>query len=79
MGIRVKAMYEGGVLKPLEEVNLKEGEKIEIEIFPDEGRIEEAFKELEEIIPSIEDIVDISEISMNKYMDRDYALKKIGI
>ena len=72
-------MYEGGVLKPLEEVNLKEGEKIEIEIFPDEGRIEEAFKELEEIIPSIEDIVDISEISMNKYMDRDYALKKIGI
>ena len=53
MGIRVKAMYEGGVLKPLEEVNLKEGEKIEIEIFPDEGRIEEAFKELEEIIPSI--------------------------
>ena len=79
MGIRVKAMYEGGVLKPLEEVNLKEGEKIEIEIFPDEGRIEEAFKELEEIIPSIGDIVDISEISMNKYMDRDYALKKIGI
>ena len=79
MGIRVKAMYEGGVLKPLEEVNLKEGEKIEIEIFPDEERIEEAFKELEEIIPSIEDIVDISEISMNKYMDRDYALKKIGI
>jgi predicted DNA-binding antitoxin AbrB/MazE fold protein len=79
MGIRVKAMYEEGVLKPLEEVNLKEGEKIEIEIFPDEGRIEEAFKELEEIIPSIEDIVDISEISMNKYMDRDYALKKIGI
>ena len=72
-------MYEGGVLKPLEEVNLKEGEKIEIEIFPDEERIEEAFKELEEIIPSIEDIVDISEISMNKYMDRDYALKKIGI
>ena len=79
MGIRVKAMYEGGVLKPLEEVNLKEGEKIEKEIFPDEGRIEEAFKELEEIIPSIEDIVDISEISMNKYMDRDYALKKIVI
>ena len=73
----MKAMYEGGVLKPLEEVNLKEGEKIEI--FPDEERIEEAFKELEEIIPSIGDIVDISEISMNKYMDRDYALKKIGI
>ena len=79
MGIRVKAMYEGGVLKPLEEVNLKEGEKIEIEIFPDEERIEEAFRELEEIIPSIGDIVDISEISMNKYMDRDYALKKIVI
>lgn len=79
MGIRVKAMYEEGVLKPLEKVSLKEGEEIEIEIFPSEDKIEKAFKELEEVIPSLEGVVDIGGISMNKYMDRDYGLKKIGI
>ncbi|MCK4475878.1 MAG: antitoxin family protein [Methanophagales archaeon] len=79
MGIRVKAMYEEGVLKPLEKVSLKEGEELEIEIFPSEDKIEKAFKELEEVIPSLESIVDIGEISPNKYMDKDYALKKIGI
>lgn len=79
MGIRVKAMYEGGVLKPLEKVSLKDGEEIEIEIFPSEDKIEKAFKELEENIPSLEGIVDTGEISMNKYMDKDYGLKKIGI
>jgi predicted DNA-binding antitoxin AbrB/MazE fold protein len=79
MGTRVKAMYEEGVLKPLEKIGLKEGEEIEIEIFPSEDKIEKAFKELEEIIPSLEGVVDIREVSMNKYMDKDYGLKKIGI
>jgi predicted DNA-binding antitoxin AbrB/MazE fold protein len=66
-------------LKPLEKIGLKEGEEIEIEIFPSEDKIEKAFKELEEIIPSLEGVVDIREVSMNKYMDKDYGLKKIGI
>jgi predicted DNA-binding antitoxin AbrB/MazE fold protein len=79
MGIRVKAMYEEGVLKPLEKIGLKEGEEIEIEIFPSEDKIEKAFKELEEIIPNLEGVVDIREVSMNKYMDKDYGLKKIVI
>lgn len=79
MGIRVKAMYEEGVLKPLEKVSLKKGEEIEIEIFLSEDKIEKAFKELEEVIPSLEGVVDKGGISMNKYMDRDYGLKKIGI
>jgi predicted DNA-binding antitoxin AbrB/MazE fold protein len=79
MGIRVKAMYEEGVLKPLEKVSLKEGEEIEIEIFPSEDKIEKAFKELEEVIPRLEGAIDIEGISINKYMDKDYGLKKIGI
>ena len=79
MGIRVKAMYEEGVLKPLEKVNLKEGEKIEIEIFPSVDEIEKAFKELEEVIPSLKGVVDTGEIIPNKYIDKDYGLKKIGI
>ena len=32
MGIRVKAMYEDKVLKPLEELGLEEGEEVEIEL-----------------------------------------------
>ena len=79
MGVRVKAMYEEGVLKPLGKIGLKEGEEIEIEIFPSEDKIEKAFKELEEIIPSLQGVVDIGAVSINKYMDKDYGLKKIGI
>ncbi len=72
-------MYEEGVLKPLGKIGLKEGEEIEIEIFPSEDKIEKAFKELEEIIPSLQGVVDIWAVSINKYMDKDYGLKKIGI
>ena len=79
MGIRVKAMYEEGVFKPVEKVSLKEGAEIEIEIFPSEDKIEKAFKELEEVIPSLENVIDTGGISLNKYMDKDYGLKKIGI
>ena len=32
MGIRVKARYEDKVLIPLEELGLKEGEEVEIEV-----------------------------------------------
>ncbi|MCK4733896.1 MAG: antitoxin family protein [Methanophagales archaeon] len=32
MGIRVKARYENEVLKPLEKLDLKEGEDVEIEV-----------------------------------------------
>lgn len=77
MGIRVKAIYEEGVFKPVEKVSLKEGAKIEI--FSSEDKIEKAFKELEEVIPSLEDVIDTGEIIPNKYMDKDYGLKKIGI
>jgi len=77
--MRTKAIFEGGVLKLLEKVSLEEGEEIEIEIFPNEEKIEKVFKELEKIIPSLEDIVDTEQISMNKYMNKEYALKKIGI
>jgi predicted DNA-binding antitoxin AbrB/MazE fold protein len=32
MGIRVRAMYEGKALRPLREIELGEGEEVEIEI-----------------------------------------------
>ena len=37
MGLRVKVMYEDGVLKPLEKIGLGEGEEIEIELFQSEN------------------------------------------
>ena len=32
MGIKVKARYEHNILKPLDELDLKEGEEVEIEV-----------------------------------------------
>lgn len=32
--MKTKAMYEDGVLKPLEKLDLKEGEEVEISILP---------------------------------------------
>ena len=32
MATRTKAIYEEGILKPLEKLNLKEGEEVEIEL-----------------------------------------------
>ena len=32
MATRVKAIYEEGILKPLEKLDLKEGEEVEIEV-----------------------------------------------
>ena len=32
MATRTKAIYEEGILKPLEKLNLKEGEEVEIEV-----------------------------------------------
>jgi predicted DNA-binding antitoxin AbrB/MazE fold protein len=32
MGLKVKARYEDKVLKPLEEVDLKEGDEVELEV-----------------------------------------------
>ena len=32
MATRVKAIYEDGILKPLEKLDLKEGEEVEIEV-----------------------------------------------
>jgi len=75
--MRAKALYRNGVLKLLEKVNLQEGEEVEIEIFTKKEEIEKAFNNLKKIIPSLDDSVE--ETVMDKYMDKEYALRKIGI
>ncbi|HDS46382.1 MAG TPA: DUF104 domain-containing protein [Methanomicrobia archaeon] len=79
MGTRVKAVYEDGVLKLLDRVSLKEGEELEIEIFPGERRMEEVFKKLEKVMPHLGAVLDIAETSPETHMDREYVLRKLGI
>jgi predicted DNA-binding antitoxin AbrB/MazE fold protein len=79
MGTRVKALYEEGVLKLLDQVSLKEGEELEIEIFPGEQRIEEVFKKLEKVMPHLGAVLDLAETSPDTYMDKEYVLRKLGI
>jgi predicted DNA-binding antitoxin AbrB/MazE fold protein len=59
MGIRVKARYENKVLKPLEGLDLKEGEDVEIEVKKSItertfGIIQLEHDEIEEIIEDTE-------------------------
>jgi predicted DNA-binding antitoxin AbrB/MazE fold protein len=79
MGTRVKAVYEAGVLKLLDQVSLKEGEELEIEIFPGERSMEEVFKKLEKVMPRLGAVLDIAETSPETYMDKEYVLRKLGI
>jgi predicted DNA-binding antitoxin AbrB/MazE fold protein len=41
MGTRIKAMYEKGVLKPLEKLKLGEGEEVEVILRPYKSDLEE--------------------------------------
>jgi len=53
------------------------GSRIAIERFS-ESRIQEAFSRLEDIAPSLDlDVVDVE--GEDKYVDREYALRKIGL
>jgi len=79
MVTRVKAVYEAGVLKLLDQVSLKEGEELEIEIFPGERSMEEVFKKLEKVMPRLGAVLDIAETSPETYMDKEYVLRKLGI
>ena len=59
MGIRVKARYENKVLKPLERLDFKEGEEVEIEVKKSItertfGIIQLEHDEIEEIIEDTE-------------------------
>jgi predicted DNA-binding antitoxin AbrB/MazE fold protein len=49
MAITVNAIYENGVLKPLEDVSLKEREKVKIDINPDE-KLKKRFKKIADSI-----------------------------
>ena len=63
MGKVIKAVYENGVFKPIEKVNLKDGEIVEIEI--KEKRIGEKFyqvlDELEKKAPKVYNAIKVLE------------------
>ncbi len=79
MGTRVKALYEEGVLKLLDQVSLKEGEELEIELFPGERSVEEAFSKLKKVLPRLGAEIDLAENGPDRYMDKEYVLRKLGL
>ena len=48
--MKSKAIYEHGVLKPLEKLNLEEGEEVEITLKPSERHLVEKVEELDKYL-----------------------------
>jgi len=59
--MKIRVRYEGGVLKPLEKLSLREGEEVEVEI---KGRPIDKLEELVKIsnVKWIEEIVESSDL-----------------
>ena len=80
MGIRVKAIYAGGILKPIEKVDLKEGEEVEIILKPHRSDLEEKVRELEEYLSTNTPKPFVSELERGyKWFTEEYSLRKLGL
>ena len=80
MEIRVKARYEDKVLKPLEKVDLKEGEEVEIILRPYRPDLEERVRELEEYLSTNTPKPFVSELERGyKWFTEEYSLRKLGL
>ena len=80
MGIRVKARYENKVLKPLEGLDLEEGEEVEIILRPYKSDLEEKVRELEEYLSINTPKPFVSELERGyKWFTEEYSLRKLGL
>ena len=80
MGIRVKARYENKVLKPLEGLDLKEGENVEIILRPHRSDLEEKVSELDEYLSTNTPKPFVSESERGyKWFTEEYSLRKLGL
>ena len=78
MGIRVKARYENKVLKPLEGLDLKEGEDVEIILRPHRSDLEEKVRELDEYLSTNTPKPFVSELERGyKWFTEEYSLRKL--
>ena len=80
MGTRIKAMYEGGVLKPLEKLKLGEGEEVEIILKPHRSDLDEKVRELDEYLSTNTPKPFVSELERGyKWFTEEYSLRKLGL
>ena len=80
MGIRVKARYENKVLKPLEGLDLEEGEDVEIILRPHRSDLEEKVRELDEYLSTNTPKPFVSELERGyKWFTEEYSLIKLGL
>ena len=80
MGTRIKAMYEEGVLRPLEKLKLGEGEEVEIILRPYKSDLEERVRELEEYLSTNTPKPFVSELERGyKWFTEEYSLRKLGL
>jgi len=78
--MKTKAIYEGGILKPLEQLDLKEGEEIEIILRPHETDLEKKIEELEKYLSTNAPKPFVSGLKKGyKWFTEEYSLKKLGL
>ena len=78
--MKTKAIYEDGILKPIEKVDLKEGEEVEIILRPYLSDLEEKVRELEEYLSTNTPKPFVSELERGyKWFTEEYSLRKLGL
>ena len=80
MRLKTKAMYAEGILKPFEQLDLKEGEEVEILLRPREADLEKKVEELDKYLATNAPKLFISRLKKGyKWFTEEYSLKKLGL
>ena len=80
MKLKTKAMYAEGILKPFEQLDLKEGEEVEILLRPREADLEKKVEELDKYLATNAPKPFISRLKKGyKWFTEEYSLKKLGL
>jgi len=76
----IKAVYKNEVLKPMERLDLREGEEVEIILRPRRSDLEEKVRELEEYLSINTPKPFVSELERGyKWFTEEYSLRKLGL
>lgn len=78
--MKTKAIYEKGVLKLLEKLELGEGEEVEITLIPSRPNLEEKIEELDKYLSKNAPKPFVSRLDRGyKWLSKEYSLKKLGL
>ena len=80
MKLKTKAMYAEGVLRPLGQMDLKEGEVVEIIFEPRKTDLEKKVDELDKYLAANAPKPFVSRLKKGyKWFTEEYSLKKLGL